>query len=256
MTDRITEKALVVPSLLIMEKNDGRTTTSELIQEMPKIITFEGKDLDILKGRNDQKFTQKVRNLKSHNTLESLGFAEYKNKEFVITKLGIDALNNNRDSLLYLIGNNFNSNDSLEALESLTNAIGKNQTKMEVFDEDILVVEGANKYTLSKQIKRSSKLRKSAIEYYMDMRGNISCDICSFDFEDTYGDPAKGYIEMHHIKPIYMYAGGSVRQTIDNAIQNLLPVCANCHRVIHRTRPPYEVEDVKDFYQSQLGNNT
>jgi hypothetical protein len=47
MTDRITEKALVVPSLLIMEKHDGYISTTELIQEMPKVITFTGEDLTI-----------------------------------------------------------------------------------------------------------------------------------------------------------------------------------------------------------------
>ncbi|VVH61079.1 hypothetical protein BSPWISOX_184 [uncultured Gammaproteobacteria bacterium] len=256
MTDRITEKALVVPSLLIMEKHDGYISTTELIQEMPKVITFTGEDLKILKGRRDQKFTQKIRNLKSHRTLESLGFAKHKDGKFKITKLGIDALNNNRDSLLYLIGNNFNSNDSLEALENLTNTIKKDQRKMEVFDENILVVEGASEYTSSKQIKRSFQLRESAIAYYMEERGNISCDICSFDFEYTYGDPAKGYIEMHHIKPIYMYTDDNIQQVISDAIKNLLPVCANCHRVIHKTRPPYEIEDIKKFYQSRLNNNT
>jgi hypothetical protein len=38
------------------------------------------------------------------------------------------------------------SSDSLEALENLTNTIKKDQRKMEVFDENILVVEGASEY--------------------------------------------------------------------------------------------------------------
>ena len=35
-------------------------------------------------------------------------------------------------------------------------------------------------------------------------------------------------------KPIFEYEGQGVEQTIENAIENLLPVCPNCHRVIHR----------------------
>ena len=38
------------------------------------------------------------------------------------------------------------------------------------------------------------------------------------------------------MKPIFQYAGESVKQTIDNALNNLLPVCPNCHRVIHRNK--------------------
>jgi predicted HNH restriction endonuclease len=248
MTDRIPEKALVMPSLLIMKEKGGYVTTSELIEEIPKIISIRGEDLTILNSRRDNKFSQKVRNLKSHNTLEELGLAKYEKKKYKITKQGITTLNDNKDSLLYLIGNNFDSKNSLEALANLTDY----RKEMKIFDEDLFFDEGRIEYTLSKKIKRSSKLRKSAIEYYINTKGNISCDICSFDFENTYGEPAKGYIEMHHIKPIYMYEDGNIQQTIDAAIENLLPVCANCHRIIHRTRPPYKIKNIRAFYQSNL----
>jgi predicted HNH restriction endonuclease len=248
MIDRIPEKALIIPSLLIMQEKKGRTTTSELIEEIPKIISIEGEDLAILSGRNDNKFSQKVRNLKSHNTLEELGFAEYKNGTYEITKKGTTALSDSMDSLLYLIGNNFDSKNSLDALANLA----EHKKEMEIFDEDSFFEEGEVVYISLKKMKRSSKLRVSAIEYYADTRGNISCDICSFNFESVYGTPAKGYIEMHHIKPIYMYKDGDIGQTIDAAIKNLRPVCANCHKVIHRTRPPYGIEDVKGFYQNNL----
>ncbi|WP_201341214.1 hypothetical protein [Abyssogena phaseoliformis symbiont] len=52
-----------------------------------------------------------------------------------------------------------------------------------------------------------------------------------------------------------MYQGEDEQRTIDNAISNLIPVCASCHRVIHRARPPYQMEEVKDFYQAQLDSS-
>ena len=36
------------------------------------------------------------------------------------------------------------------------------------------------------------------------------------------------------MKPIFQYSGISEKQTIDEALDNLMPVCPNCHRVIHK----------------------
>ena len=82
--------------------------------------------------------------------------------------------------------------------------------------------------------ERSSRLRKIAIDTFTH-DNVISCDCCGFNFPTYYG-PAYGVdcIEIHHIKPIFLYEGVSFEQTIENALQNLLPVCPNCHRVIHK----------------------
>ena len=43
--------------------------TSGLIAEVRRIMGSDGEDLEILEGRNDDKFSQKVRNLKSHDSI-------------------------------------------------------------------------------------------------------------------------------------------------------------------------------------------
>lgn len=43
--------------------------TSELIEEARRIMRPDGQDLEILDNRIDDKFSQKVRNIKSHNTI-------------------------------------------------------------------------------------------------------------------------------------------------------------------------------------------
>lgn len=53
----------------------GAITTTDLIAKLTTIMKPTGEDLDILKDRNDTKFSQKVRNLKSHNTM--IGLATY-----------------------------------------------------------------------------------------------------------------------------------------------------------------------------------
>jgi hypothetical protein len=64
---RITENELVLPSLFLMKINNGHITTEELMPQLRNIMKPSGEDLEILKDRADDKFSQKVRNLKSHH---------------------------------------------------------------------------------------------------------------------------------------------------------------------------------------------
>jgi predicted HNH restriction endonuclease len=89
--------------------------------------------------------------------------------------------------------------------------------------------------TQVKLFKRSSKLRNYAVEYF-SKDGYIECDCCSFDFEKFYGKHGKGFIEIHHTKPIFQFQDEEFEQTLENALQNLIPVCSNCHRMIHRNK--------------------
>jgi 5-methylcytosine-specific restriction protein A len=42
----------------------------------------------------------------------------------------------------------------------------------------------------------------------------------------------KGFIEVHHIKPLF-----SLDEEVNvNAETDLVPVCSNCHRIIHRKK--------------------
>lgn len=69
------ENFLVYPSIIAMGKRSGSISTSDLIVELVDVLQPDGKDAQLLSGRNDSYFSQKVRNLKAHKTLEKLGFA-------------------------------------------------------------------------------------------------------------------------------------------------------------------------------------
>lgn len=89
-----------------------------------------------------------------------------------------------------------------------------------------LFAEGAKKITQHVRYERNPYNRKEAIR----LQGH-KCKICGFDFNEFYGkDLAEDYIEVHHIKPL---ADGM--QIIDPA-KDLIPVCANCHRMLHRKK--------------------
>ncbi|QVW22065.1 HNH endonuclease [Pseudomonas hormoni] len=73
--------------------------------------------------------------------------------------------------------------------------------------------------------ERSPKLRRQAIAIH-----GIKCKACDFDFEKAYGKHAKGFIHVHHVKPISEYEED---QVVDPAT-DLITLCANCHAVVHK----------------------
>lgn len=245
MAKRITETELILPSLYLMKLNGGRITTSELIEKLRLIMRPIGEDLQILSGRNDDKFSQKVRNLKAHETFERFGYAQYKGearKGFVeITNDGKNHLKRNQEILKYLLVNDFEYSDLTEKLREIET--NKDKRKIQTFDENIIIQEGIKKVAQVKVYERSSKLRNYAIEY-LTKDGHIACECCTFDFENFYGaEIGKGFIEIHHTKPIFQYEDSDIENTLENALKNLAPVCSNCHRMIHRNwSKPLEIQ--------------
>lgn len=77
--------------------------------------------------------------------------------------------------------------------------------------------------------QRNLELRKACIEYYKTLHeGRIVCECCGFDFRQRY-DIEDEYIEVHHRSP---FAHTEGEHPVD-AIKDLVPLCANCHRMIH-----------------------
>lgn len=229
MSSRISESELVLPSLYLMYVNKGGISTTDLIARLTDMMKPSGKDAEILKDRNDTYFSQKVRNLKSHNTLKSYGYAVHEDNGFRITKKGMELVCRNIESLRYLLTTGFEYND----IKTYSGEIFENVQKIIPFDE--IIVEGSEKLMTTTVRTRSQRLRKAAIDYFTH-GGIIKCDCCGFEFRSFYG-PKYGEIsciEIHHIQPIFQYDGQSDEQTIQKAMMNLMPVCPNCHRVIHR----------------------
>lgn len=62
--------------------------------------------------------------------------------------------------------------------------------------------------------------------------GSLSCEVCGFNFERKYGARGQGYIECHHIRPLH-----TVMRRTSTRLADLAVVCANCHRMLHSSRP-------------------
>lgn len=74
---RITKQDLILPALFLMAvQPNGIISTTKLIRELETLMKPTGIDMMVLAGRNDTRFSQIVRNLKSHSTFEKYGYAE------------------------------------------------------------------------------------------------------------------------------------------------------------------------------------
>ena len=64
--------------------------------------------------------------------------------------------------------------------------------------------------------------------------------------EERYGELGRGFIEAHHLTPIAQLAlSGRTRLSPRD---DFAVVCANCHRMIHRTGAPGSFEKFKSIY--------
>lgn len=90
---RYTEKELIYPALYFINKYDAEMNMSNLIDTLSQNLDISDEDREILFGRNDTRFSQKVRNLISHGTLTPY-FEYVDDKRYKINSLGIDYLSN------------------------------------------------------------------------------------------------------------------------------------------------------------------
>lgn len=101
--------------------------------------------------------------------------------------------------------------------------------------------EGSLRQVTVNAYERDSEARQKCIDFH-----GLSCKICGFDFEKTYGKSGKGFIHVHHLKPLSEIGE---KYEVD-PILDLYPVCPNCHGIIHRRKTPYSIEEVKQMIKA------
>ena len=106
-------------------------------------------------------------------------------------------------------------------------------------------VEGNETEYLSKKYERNPLNRQACIAAH-----GAKCSVCDMDFEKTYGILGNGFIEVHHIQPIATY-GGSKKI---NPKTDLIPVCSNCHSMLHRKDPPVSPEALRTILENRKEN--
>lgn len=93
--------------------------------------------------------------------------------------------------------------------------------------------EGTVRKVSVNQYERSPKNRARAIKAH-----GVRCFGCRLEMAETYGEIAKGYIHIHHVKPI-------AKQPQDPNVDDLIPLCPNCHAIVHLEEPPLSIKRLK-----------
>ena len=92
--------------------------------------------------------------------------------------------------------------------------------------------EGSKQLRSHYRRERSSKLISAKKVQFQKVRGSLFCEICGFSFENTYPETlGTGFIEAHHKIPL-----AKIDTIVRTTLDDLLLVCSNCHRMIHRTK--------------------
>lgn len=102
-------------------------------------------------------------------------------------------------------------------------------------------VEGASTIISVNSYERNSIARSKCIDHF-----GYKCCVCAFDFYDVYGDLGKEFIHVHHVKPL-----SEIRaEYIVDPIQDLRPVCPNCHAMLHKKQPVLTIDELKMHLRS------
>ena len=132
------------------------------------------------------------------------------------------------------------------ALLEIENEGAAKTTVAETWEPEIVdAAEGALVTRLHRYRERSRKITNTKKKQFMKRHGRLYCEVCNFDFVETYGERGSGFIECHHTMPVSKMEPG--RKT---KLSELALVCANCHRMIHSKRPWLEVEQLKSLLKS------
>jgi len=97
-------------------------------------------------------------------------------------------------------------------------------------------IEGAAKTIQVNTYERNQKARQSCLDYY-----GARCCVCDFDFGKVYGEMFDDFIHVHHLRPVSAIASSYKL----NPIEDLRPVCPNCHAILHKKNPPYTIKQVQ-----------
>jgi 5-methylcytosine-specific restriction protein A len=103
-----------------------------------------------------------------------------------------------------------------------------------------LPITETRKYTFHRKIERNRTAAKSAKRFH-----GTTCQACNMSFAERYGPIGDGFIEAHHLKPIGSLEEG---KPVDYDIATDFAVlCANCHRMIHKTDDPSDLKGFRDL---------
>ena len=115
-------------------------------------------------------------------------------------------------------------------------------TYPEEIPQDVSFLEGGVTEITVNSYERNQYARRKCI----DILGN-KCIICGFDFYKEYGEIGLDYIHVHHLINLAKIG----KEYIVNPEKDLIPVCPNCHAMLHKRSPSFSVDEMKEIVNSK-----
>lgn len=105
----------------------------------------------------------------------------------------------------------------------------------EIETEPQSIIEGAKKQITVNIYERDPNARRKCIAHW-----KAKCVVCEFNFKSVYGELGEGYIHVHHLKPLAEVG----EEYVLDPINDLRPVCPNCHAMLHRRKPALSIDEL------------
>ena len=99
-------------------------------------------------------------------------------------------------------------------------------------------IEGSKRESTVTRYERNPKARKDCLDHY-----GYGCLVCTMNFEQVYGEIGKNFIHVHHEVEI-----SSIGEEYEiDPISDLKPVCPNCHAMLHKRKPAYSIDELREI---------
>lgn len=99
-------------------------------------------------------------------------------------------------------------------------------------------LEGDRQNVVLSRPERNRYNRALCLQYH-----GFSCFGCGYKMDEIYGPIGSGVIHVHHLVPLADLTG----PVKVDPILDLVPLCPNCHNIVHRVSPPLSIEALQDL---------
>ena len=225
------DELLLVLHLYLKKPQSPPSKNSEEVKEMSEILgrlnSRLGEDTNS-KFRNTNSVYMKMMNFRGlDGSIEAAGLTKRGKDEEEVWDLYSDKqkeLSNIVTSIRKLIETNVELPPTIDEEEDLEE--GKLRTRFHKFRE------------------RNTKTVKKKKDDFHKKNGRLYCEVCDFDFMEEYGSRGDGFIECHHTKFLSDYD-----ESTKTNITDLVLLCSNCHRMIHRKKPWLSVDELRELFE-------
>lgn len=170
-------------------------------------------------------------------TAEEFSQLDYEFKNFT------HSMQKKSTSLLPAILGLINQNKISESVTNFGIILPEELTEQEILE----LHEGGKKQITVNAYERNPRARTVCINHYRQKNGRIKCEVCGFDFGKIYGEKFMEKIHVHHLIEIASIGD----EYIIDPIEDLIPICPNCHLIAHSKKPAYTPKEI----QEMLTNN-